>query len=105
MEYSGITTFAALADPVRRDILTLLQRGERPAGALVEMLALPQPNVSKHLKILRDAGLVQVRVEGPSRIYSLDPAPLAELDGWLAPFRSFWADRLDALGDHLSRSD
>ena len=100
-----MTTFAALADPVRRDILTLLQQGERPAGVLVDMLDLPQPNVSKHLKILRDAGLVRVRVEGPSRIYSLDPAPLAELDGWLAPFRGFWADKLDALGDHLSRSD
>ena len=70
-----------------------------------EAMALPQPNVSKHLKILRDAGLVQVRVDGPSRIYSLDPAPLAELDSWLAPFRRFWADKLDALGDHLSRSD
>jgi DNA-binding transcriptional ArsR family regulator len=100
-----MTTFSALADPVRRDILILLQRGERPAGALVVALSLPQPNVSKHLKILRDAGLVRVRVEGPSRIYSLDPAPLIELDGWLSPFRAFWAEKLDALGDHLSRSD
>jgi DNA-binding transcriptional ArsR family regulator len=100
-----MTTFSALADPVRRDILILLQRGERPAGALVEALSLPQPSVSKHLKVLRDAGLVQVRVDGPSRIYSLDPAPLIELDSWLAPFRSFWAEKLDALGDHLSRSD
>jgi len=98
-------TFAALSDPVRRDILTLLQGGERSAGTLVETLALPQPNVSKHLKILREAGLVRVRIDGPSRIYSLDPAPLAELDAWLAPFRTFWADKLDALGDHLSRSD
>ena len=98
-------TFAALSDPVRRDILSLLQQGESSAGTLVDRLALPQPNVSKHLKILREAGLVQVRVDGPSRIYSLDPAPLAELDAWLAPFRSFWADKLDALGDHLSRSD
>jgi len=100
-----MTTFTALSDPVRRDILTLLQRGERSAGTLVDTLALPQPNVSKHLKILREAGLVKVRVDGPSRIYSLDPAPLAELDAWLEPFRGFWADKLDALGDHLSRSD
>ena len=98
-------TFAALSDPVRRDILTLLQGGESSAGVLVEKLALPQPNVSKHLKILREAGLVKVRVDGPSRIYSLDPVPLAELDAWLEPFREFWADKLDALGDHLSRSD
>lgn len=100
-----MTTFSALADPVRRDILILLQRGESPAGALVEALSLPQPSVSKHLKVLRDAGLVRVRVDGPSRIYSLDAAPLIELDSWLAPFRSFWAEKLDALGDHLNRSD
>jgi DNA-binding transcriptional ArsR family regulator len=98
-------TFAALSDPVRRDILTLLQLGEQSAGSLVETLSLPQPNVSKHLKVLRDAGLVQVRIDGPSRIYRLDPAPLEELDEWLAPFRSFWSRKLDALGDHLSRSD
>jgi len=98
-------TFAALSDPVRRDILILLQQGEQSAGTLVETLSLPQPNVSKHLKVLRDAGLVRVRVDGPSRLYSLDPAPLEELDAWLAPFRSFWSRKLDALDDHLRRSD
>lgn len=97
--------FTALADPVRRDILTLLRQGEQPAGTLVERLALPQPNVSKHLKALREAGLVQIRVDGPRRLYSLDAAPLAELDAWLAPYREFWAGRLDALGDHLDRTD
>lgn len=97
--------FEALADPVRREILALLRRGERPAGALVEALALPQPSVSKHLKTLREAGLVRARVDGPRRLYRLEPAPLAELDAWLAPYRTFWARKLDALGDHLKRSD
>ncbi len=97
--------FAILGDPVRRDILALLRQGEQSAGALVAALGLPQPSVSKHLKVLRDAGLVQARVDGPRRLYRLDPAPLAELDAWLAPYRVLWRDRLDALGDHLKRSD
>ena len=97
--------FTALADPVRRDVLALLRRGEQPAGTLVETLDLPQPNVSKHLKALREAGLVTIRVDGPRRLYSLDPRPLAELDDWLAPYREFWANRLDELGDHLDRTD
>ena len=94
-----MSTFTAIADPVRRDILALLRAGERPAGTL------PQPNVSKHLKALQAAGLVRVRVDGPRRFYSLDPAPLAELDAWLAPYRAFWSDKLDGLGEHLKRSD
>lgn len=98
-------TFTALADPVRRDLLALLRAGEQPVGALVQALGLPQPSVSKHLKVLREAGLVWVRIDGPRRLYSLNSAPLAELDTWLAPFRAFWADKLDALGDHLNRSD
>jgi len=97
--------FAAIADPVRRDILALLRQGEQPAGAVVDALHLPQPNVSKHLKVLRDAGLVQIRIDGPRRLYRLDPGPLAELDDWLKPYREFWSDKLDALGDHLGRSD
>ena len=100
-----MSTFTAIADPVRRDILALLRRGEQPAGTLVDALALPQPNVSKHLKVLRAAGLVRIRVDGPRRFYSLDPAPLAELDEWLAQYREFWSGKLDALGDHLKRSD
>lgn len=100
-----MSTFTALADPVRRDILGLLRQGEQPAGALVEALNLPQPNVSKHLKALHTAGLVHIRVDGPRRYYSLNPAPLAELDDWLAPYRALWNRRLDALGEHLSRSD
>ncbi len=100
-----MSSFAAIADPVRRDILALLRAGEQSAGALVEALDLPQPNVSKHLRVLRDAGLVRTRIDGPRRLYTLDPAPLAELDQWLAPYREFWAGRLDALGDHLDRTD
>jgi DNA-binding transcriptional ArsR family regulator len=100
-----MSIFTVIADPVRRDILALLRAGEQPAGRLVERLALPQPNVSKHLKALHEAGLVKVRVDGPRRLYSLDPTPLAELDHWLSPYRQFWSSRLDALGDHLMRSD
>lgn len=96
--------FAALADPVRRDILALLPR--RAARRCISgALALPQPRVSKHLRALRDAGLVRSRIDGPRRLYSLDPAPLAELDAWLMPYRTFWANKLDALGNHLKRSN
>ena len=100
-----MSMFTAIADPVRRDILALLRQGEQPAGMLVDALALPQPNVSKHLKALHEAGLVSVRIDGPRRLYSLDPTPLAELDQWLAPYRDFWSGKLDALGEHLMRSD
>src|SRR5882724_2809427 len=97
-------TFEALADPVRREILSLLRQGEQSAGALVAALSLPQPSVSKHLKTLREAGLVRARIDGPRRLYSIDPKPLAELDAWLAPYREFWAAKLDDLDDHLKRS-
>jgi DNA-binding transcriptional ArsR family regulator len=100
-----MSIFVALSDPVRRDILALLRAGEVPAGAVVDALGLPQPNVSKHLKALREAGLVRIRADGPKRFYSLDPAPLLELEAWLQPYREFWSGKLDALGDHLSRSD
>ncbi len=95
--------FEALADPNRRRILDLLRAGERPAGDLVEALAISQPGVSKHLKHLREAGLVSVRPDGQRRLYSLDPGGLSELEAWLAPHRQAWADRLDALVDHLER--
>jgi DNA-binding transcriptional ArsR family regulator len=103
--YNAMHLFEALADPTRRDILGLLRQGEQPAGSLVASLGLPQPRISKHLKTLRQAGLVRARVEGPRRLYRLDPTGLAELDAWLAPYRVFWATKLDALGDHLIRSD
>jgi DNA-binding transcriptional ArsR family regulator len=90
-----------LADGHRRDILDLLRDGERPVGALVDALDLPQPNVSKHLRVLRDAGLVSVRPDGRRRLYRLRPRPLIELDAWLEPYRSLWSDRLDDLEAHL----
>lgn len=100
-----MSIFETLADPTRREILAILRHGERPAGDLVQALGRPQPSVSKHLKALREAGLVAARIDGPRRLYRLDAAPLAELDAWLAPYRTFWAIRLDALADHLNRSD
>jgi DNA-binding transcriptional ArsR family regulator len=91
----------ALADPNRRADLELLLERPRPAGELVERLGLSQPGTSKHLKVLREAGLVQVRAEANRRVYALDPGPLNELDVWLAPYRRLWNERLDALGRHL----
>ncbi|TCN35044.1 DNA-binding transcriptional ArsR family regulator [Kribbella orskensis] len=97
------TTFEVLAEPRRREILDLLRGGERPVGELVEQLALSQPAVSKHLKVLRDAGLVDVRQDAQRRWYRLRPAPLVEIDAWLEPYRDLWRDRLDALESHLDR--
>ena len=91
----------ALADPHRRAVLELLLERPRPAGELVERLGLSQPGTSKHLRVLREAGLVQVRREAQRRVYALDPGPLNELDIWLAPYRRLWNERLDALGRHL----
>ena len=95
--------FAMLADPGRRQILNLLRMRDRAAGEIVDAMKISQPGVSKHLKLLREAGLVDVRGEGQRRIYSLRPEPFAELDRWLAPYRVFWSGRLDALGAHLDR--
>jgi len=98
-----MSPFEALADPHRRQILDLLRDGERAAGDLVGALPLSQPGASKHLRVLRDAGLVTVRKDAQRRIYRLAPGRLAELDAWLAPYRKFWSSRLDALEDHLSK--
>ncbi len=98
-----MSPFEAIAEPNRRRILDVLRQGERPAGDLVEALALSQPGVSKHLKLLKAAGLVQVRADGQRRLYRLDPRGMAELTAWLAPHRRFWAERLSALEDHLER--
>ncbi|GAA3738116.1 DNA-binding transcriptional ArsR family regulator [Spinactinospora alkalitolerans] len=95
------TTFEVLAEPRRREILDLLRDGERAVGDLVDRLALAQPAVSKHLKVLRDAGLVDVRRDAQRRWYRLRPEPLVEVDAWLAPYRRFWDERLDALERHL----
>jgi DNA-binding transcriptional ArsR family regulator len=95
------TTFEVLAEPRRREILDLLRTGERPVNDLVERLTLTQPAVSKHLKVLREAGLVEVRQDAQRRWYRLRPEPLFEIDAWLAPYRRFWNERLDALERHL----
>jgi DNA-binding transcriptional ArsR family regulator len=98
------STWSALADPHRRAVLRLLLARPRTVGELVDELGLTQPGTSKHLRTLRDAGLVRVRAEAQRRVYELDPAPLAELDDWLSPYRRFWEARLDALGRHLDRT-
>jgi DNA-binding transcriptional ArsR family regulator len=95
------STFEVLAEPRRREILDLLRDGERLVGDLVDRLTLSQPTVSKHLKVLRSAGLVEVRQDAQRRWYRLRPAPLAEIDAWLAPYRRMWTDSLDALERHL----
>jgi DNA-binding transcriptional ArsR family regulator len=97
------STFAVLAEPNRRRILDELCQGERSVGELVEHLSLSQPAVSKHLRVLREAELVASRVDKQHRRYRLRPAPLAEVDAWLAPYRRFWAERLDALEAHLDQ--
>jgi DNA-binding transcriptional ArsR family regulator len=96
-----VTAYAALADPSRREILDLLRGGERSVGDLVARLKLSQPGVSKHLKVLRQAGLVDFRPEGRRRWYVLRAQPLAEIHRWLEPYRAHWSGRLDALERHL----
>ncbi|GAA1990311.1 metalloregulator ArsR/SmtB family transcription factor [Amycolatopsis minnesotensis] len=95
------TTFEVLAEPRRREILDILRTGERPVGDLVERLTLTQPAVSKHLKVLREAGFVEVRQDAQRRWYRLRTEPLREIDDWLAPYRRLWNDSLDALERHL----
>jgi DNA-binding transcriptional ArsR family regulator len=99
------TTFAALAQPTRREILDLLREGERSVGELVGRIQLSQPGVSKHLRVLRDAGLVRVRADAQRRLYGIRPEPLSEIDAWLEPYRHLWANRLDALEQHLDAND
>lgn len=93
----------ALSEPHRMAILSMLADGERPAGDFVDALPIAQPTVSKHLSVLREAGLVTVRKDAQRRLYSLNPAPLKELDMWLARYRRFWTDKLDALEAHLDK--
>ena len=98
-----MSPFEAIAEPNRRRLLELLRSGERAAGDLVKATGLSQPGASKHLRQLREAGLVSVRAEGQKRLYRLEAGELAVLDSWLEPFRQFWVDRLDALDGHLER--
>ena len=95
------TAFEVLAEPNRRRILDLLRTEERPVGDLVAELAVSQPAVSKHLRILREAGLVEVRPDAQRRLYRVRPEPLRALDEWLEPYRRMWASRLDDLERHL----
>ena len=100
-----VSAFAAIPEPARRQSLELLRERERPVGDLVEHLELSQPGVSKHLRVLREAGLVRVRRDGKRRWYGLRAEPLAELDAWLAPYRELWGGRLDALEQHLDQEE
>jgi len=93
----------ALADPTRLRIVELLAERERSAGELASQFQTSRPGISRHLRVLREHGLVVAREEGQRRMYSLDPAPLAELDAWLALYRSFWTNRLDALDTEIRR--
>lgn len=98
-------TFEVVAEPTRRRILDLLLAGERPVGDLVAELAMSQPAVSRHLRVLRDAGLVHTRIDAQRRLYRLEPAPLAAVDEWLTPYRRLWAASLDNLARHLDEMD
>jgi DNA-binding transcriptional ArsR family regulator len=101
----GMDTFSAVADPKRRAMLDLLVKRERSAGELVSAFpGISQPAVSKHLRILKDAGLVDMRVQAQQRIYTLQPKGLAELDAWIAKYKIFWPDRLDSLERHLDKN-
>jgi DNA-binding transcriptional ArsR family regulator len=95
--------YEAIAEPNRRRIIELVGEGERTAGDLVDALEISQPGVSKHLRVLREAGLVSVRKDAQRRVYKLKPEKLAELDDWLRPYRKFWSERLDALDAHLKK--
>ena len=97
-------TFESLADPTRRRIVELLAERERTAGDLAAEFEISRPAVSRHLRVLREGGLVRAREEAQRRVYSLEPGPLAELDAWLGRYRWFWSRRLDALDDHLRRA-
>ncbi|WP_204456266.1 ArsR/SmtB family transcription factor [Actinokineospora baliensis] len=99
------TTFTVLAEPTRRRILDLLREQPRSVGELVAALGLTQPGTSKHLKVLREAGLVRVRRDAQRRWYELRPEPLAEIDTWLAPYRLLWSNSLDRLERHLDSVD
>jgi len=100
-----VSVFEVLAEPNRRRIVELLGPSECSVGELVERLELSQPAVSKHLRILREAGLVEVRVDAQRRLYRLRPEPLRAIDEWLAPYRRMWASRLDDLERHLDTID
>jgi DNA-binding transcriptional ArsR family regulator len=98
-----VNALEALADPTRRRIVELLSERERSAGEIASNFDTSRPGVSRHLRVLREAGLVRVREQAQSRFYSLDPKPLVELDDWLGRYRSFWTNRLDAIDTEIRR--
>jgi DNA-binding transcriptional ArsR family regulator len=97
--------FDIIAEPNRRAILSLLVASEQSVGEIERRLRMPQPTVSKHLRVLREAGFVESTVDAQRRLYRLTPEPLQELEAWLAPFRRFWSAHVDALERHLDRMD
>src|SRR5579871_534031 len=97
------SSFAIVAEPNRRAILSLLATSERSVGEIERQLRMPQTTVSKHLRVLREAGIVEATVDAQRRLYRLKPEPLQEVDAWLAPFRRFWSAHVDALERHLDR--
>jgi DNA-binding transcriptional ArsR family regulator len=99
-----LAVLEVIAEPTRRRILDAVREGERSVNQLVEQVGMHQPGVSRHLKVLRDAGLVEVRRDAQRRLYRLRAEPLRELDAWLEPYRAEWAGRLDSLERHLQRS-
>ena len=99
------SVFAVIAEPNRRAILNLLVSSQQSVGEIERRLRMPQPTVSKHLRVLRQAGFVESTVDAQRRLYRLKPEPLLEVDAWLAPFRRFWSAHLDALERHLDRVD
>jgi DNA-binding transcriptional ArsR family regulator len=99
------SAFGIIAEPNRRAILSLLASSERSVSEIERKLRMPQPSVSKHLRVLRDAGFVEARVDAQRRVYRIRAEPLRELDAWLAPFRRFWSAHVDALERHLDRME
>ena len=99
------SVFEIIAEPNRRAILNLLVLSEQSVGEIERRLGMPQPTVSKHLRVLREAGFVEATVDAQRRLYRLKPEPLQEIDAWLAPFRRFWNAHVDALERHLDRMD
>jgi DNA-binding transcriptional ArsR family regulator len=97
------SSFAIIAEPNRRAILGLLASSERSVGEIERQLRMPQTSVSKHLRVLREAGFVESRIEAQRRVYRIRPEPLMEVDAWLVPFRRFWTAHVDALERHLDR--
>ena len=100
---TAAATIEILAEPNRRRILDILRDGEQPVGELVDRLDLTQPAVSKHLRVMKEAGLVEVRPDAQRRLYRIRVEPLQELDAWLEPYRALWNERLDRLEHHLER--